>query len=401
MRILHVLDHSIPLHSGYTFRTCSILEHQRALGWETFHVTSAKHGVATDGIDEVDGFRFYRTPELCSLISKIPVLNQCAIVSSLVKRLNEVVDEVHPNIIHAHSPALNGLAAIWVGKHHGIKVVYECRGFWEDAAVDHGTTKEGSLRYRATQALETFVFNNVDAVTTICEGLRGEILARGIPWEKVSIIPNAVNTNKFTYNNDNNMPFNNGINLTGKVILGFIGSFYSYEGLQLLLESMPGILSKRPDICLLLVGGGEQESELIHLTKQLQLENHVIFTGRVAHDKVQEYYNKINILIYPRYSMRLTNLVTPLKPLEAMAQGRLILASDVGGHRELITDGVTGCLFKAGDKHDLVAKILYLLSNPGLCSIIRDEARKFVELERSWPESVSRYQNVYSGILNT
>jgi PEP-CTERM/exosortase A-associated glycosyltransferase len=400
MRILHVLDHSIPLHSGYTFRTCSILEHQRDLGWETIHVTSAKQGVSTYSIEEIEGFRFYRTPPLNSLIATIPVLNQCAIVSSLVKRLNEVIDEVHPNILHAHSPALNGLAAIWVGKRHGIKVIYECRGFWEDASVDHGTTREGSLRYRASQALETFVFKHADAVTTICEGLRGEITARGIPSRKVTIIPNAVNTTKFTSNNDQDLHFRDEMSLTGKVVLGFIGSFYSYEGLQLLLESMPIILLARPDICLLLVGGGEQERELIKLTKQLQLDNKVIFTGRISHNKVQEYYNQIDILVYPRYSMRLTNLVTPLKPLEAMAQGRLILASDVGGHKELIIDGVTGCLFKAGDKYDLASKVLYLLSNPELCSIMRDKARKFVELERNWTTSVARYRNIYSEIVD-
>jgi len=395
MRILHVLDHSIPLQSGYTFRTRYILEYQRALGWQTFHITSAKHNTDTAIVEDIDGFRFYRTPRLNSIIENIPLLNQCAIVTSLAKRLNEVVEEVQPNIIHAHSPALNGLAAIWVGNRHGIKVVYECRGFWEDAAVDHGTTIDGSLRYRASHALETFVFKHVDAVTTICEGLRSDIISRGIPDAKITVIPNAVNITKFKFNNSHDIKFRNDIGITGKRVLGYIGSFYSYEGLQLLLESMPLILLEMPDTCLLLVGGGPNEENLVKLTKNLQLTNNVIFTGRVSHDNIQQYYNQIDIMIYPRYSMRLTNLITPLKPLEAMAQGRLVLASDVGGHKELIIDGQTGFLFKAGDHYDLASKVLYLFDNPVLCSMIRNDARKFVELKRTWPDSVVRYQNVY------
>ncbi|MCX7113183.1 MAG: glycosyltransferase, exosortase A system-associated [Proteobacteria bacterium] len=395
MRILHVLDHSIPLHSGYTFRTRYILEYQRALGWQTFHITSAKHNTNTDSVEEIDGFRFYRTPKLNSIISNIPFVNQCAIVTTLAKRLNEVVEEVRPHIIHAHSPALNGLAALWVGKRHGLKVVYECRGFWEDAAVDHGTTIDGSLRYRASHTLETFVFRNVDAVTTICEGLRSDIISRGIPDAKITVIPNAVNITKFKFNNHHDIKFRKDLGITGKRVLGFIGSFYSYEGLQLLLESMPLILLEMPDTCLLLVGGGPNEENLVKLTEKLQLTNNVIFTGRVSHGNIHEYYNQIDIMIYPRYSMRLTNLVTPLKPLEAMAQGRLVLASDVGGHKELIIDGQTGFLFKAGDHYDLASKVLYLFDNPVLCSMIRNDARKFVELKRTWPDSVVRYQNVY------
>ena len=158
MKILHILDHSIPLHSGYTFRTKAILEQQRKLGWETFHVTSPKQGVATAPIEEVDGFTFYRSEKPKGLLQQCRFLINGLFCSHWSKRLDEIIPEIKPDILHAHSPALNGLAALKVAKKHKIPLVYECRAFWEDAAVDHGTTTEGGLRYRFTKMLETYRF---------------------------------------------------------------------------------------------------------------------------------------------------------------------------------------------------------------------------------------------------
>ncbi len=155
MRVLHVLDHSIPLHSGYTFRTLSILREQRRLGWETFHLTTPKH-VAPGGLEEtVDGFHFFRTPAPSGVMSRIPVMKEFALMGAVTRRLREVAERVKPDLIHAHSPALNAHPAIKVARRLKIPVVYEVRAFWEDAAVDHGTSREWGPRYRATRALET------------------------------------------------------------------------------------------------------------------------------------------------------------------------------------------------------------------------------------------------------
>lgn len=172
IRILHVLDHSIPLHSGYTFRTRSILQAQRARGWQTFHITSPKQGASGAPRETVDGLEFYRTPPASGPLAQLPVLNQVAVINALAARLLEVAQEVKPDVLHAHSPALNAVAALRVGRKLGIPVVYEIRAFWEDAAVDHGTSKEWGLRYRLTRAMETWALQRVDAATTICEGLR-------------------------------------------------------------------------------------------------------------------------------------------------------------------------------------------------------------------------------------
>ncbi len=179
IRALHVLDHSIPLHSGYTFRTAALLREQRALGWETFHLTSPKQGATAGPFEDVDGLRFYRTPPATGALSKLPIGKEIALMKQLETRLEEVVREIRPDIIHAHSPVLNALPAIKIARKLGIPVVYEIRAFWEDAAVDHGTTHQGSLRYRVTRKLETRAIQQVDHVFTICEGLRADIVGRG------------------------------------------------------------------------------------------------------------------------------------------------------------------------------------------------------------------------------
>lgn len=399
MRILHVLDHSIPLHSGYTFRTISILKEQRALGWETFHLTSPKQGSYTVPEETVDGFHFYRSQHGSGLLAKLPVLNQISVINSLAARLLEVAKQVKPDVIHAHSPALNAIAALRVGRKLGVPVVYEIRAFWEDAAVDHGTSTEWGLRYRLTRALETYAIRHVDAVTTICEGLRKDIVQRGIPADKVTVIPNAVNIENFQVGEVADQQLAAELGLDGKLILGFIGSFYAYEGLLVLLQALPLMLAKNPNIRVLLVGGGQQEATLRALAQELNIADKIVFTGRVPHDQVQRYYNLVDVLVYPRLRMRLTELVTPLKPLEAMAQGRLLAASNVGGHHELIEDGKTGTLFEADDAQALADKVLDLLNAPERWPEIRRDARAFVENERNWRVSVARYQQVYPRVL--
>jgi len=399
MKVLHVFDHSIPLHSGYTFRSRSILKQQHALGIETCHVTSPKHGNDEASIDVVDGLTFYRSAPTSGVMSKLPVLNQMANIAPMVKRILEVIEIEKPDVIHAHSPALNGLAALKAGRKSGLPVVYEIRAFWEDAAVDHGTCKEGDLRYRLTRKLETHVVKHADAVTTICEGLKKDLIARGFNQDKFTVIPNAVNVEQFDVIKEKNCQLEQSLNLMGCHVLGFLGSFYAYEGLDLLIEAMPDVLKNNANVRLLLVGGGPQEQNLKHQVSLLGIEDKVIFTGRVPHEEVGQYYSLVDLLVYPRKAMRLTDLVTPLKPLEAMAQGKVVLASDVGGHHELITDQQNGFLFEAGNVEHLSNKISELLANNELRESQVIQGREYVENIRNWPNSVKKYQPLYQQLI--
>jgi PEP-CTERM/exosortase A-associated glycosyltransferase len=396
MKVLHVLDHSIPLHSGYTFRTRSILREQRALGWETFHVTGSKQEGCKVLEETVDGLHFYRTPSSSGLLSRLPILNQKDVVDGLTKRLIEIIPQVKPDVLHAHSPSLNALAALRAARRFRIPVLYEVRAFWEDAAVDHGTATENGVRYKLTRALETYALKRADAVTTICEGLRRDIVARGIPADKVTVIPNAVDIDKFSVGGTADQELKRKLGLAGTRLIGFIGSFYAYEGLDVLLRAVPALAARLPDLRVLLVGGGPQDAQLRELARRLRIEDKVVFTGRVPHDQVQKYYDLLDVLVYPRSSMRLTDLVTPLKPLEAMAQGRVLAASDVGGHLELINDGKTGVLFKSDDPAALADKVGALLEAQQQWPHLRAAGRHYVETERNWPVSVARYQAIYN-----
>ncbi|HAN56190.1 MAG TPA: glycosyltransferase, exosortase A system-associated [Betaproteobacteria bacterium] len=396
MKILHILDHSIPLHSGYTFRTAAILREQRKRGWDTEHLTSPKQVNCTVAEEMVDGLHFYRTPALTGVLARLPLWNMIALMNATERRLREVVEREKPDVLHAHSPVLNAIPAIRVGRALNIPVVYEIRAFWEDAAVDHGTSSEWGPRYRMTRALETWAVQKADAVTTICEGLRRDLVARkDVAAEKITVIPNAVDVEKFSVSGVPDAALKAQLGLTGTRVLGFLGSFYAYEGLNLLLEALPLMLRSTLDVRVLLVGGGPQEDVLKAQASALGIADKVVFSGRVPHDQVQRYYDLVDVLVYPRLSMRLTELVTPLKPLEAMAQGRVLVASDVGGHKELIRDGETGVLFRAGNAEDLADKVLGLLNQPARWPQLAANGRRFVESERTWAASVARYAAVY------
>ena len=399
MKVLHVLDHSVPIYSGYSFRTLSILRHQRVFGWKTIQLTGLKHTASSPPHEEVDGFEFYRTMRSRTFPLRGPLLNEIEMIRSLRRRLGEVVGQVEPDIIHAHSPSLNGLAALRIGRSNRIPLVYEVRALWEDGAVTLGTAREGGWRYRATRALETYVLRRCDAVTTICEGLRREIVQRGVAESRVTVIPNGVDVDRFDVSARRDNGVAKGLDLNGGPILGFIGSFNAYEGLNVLLRAFPLILSGQPRAQIVLVGGGLEEEALKRLARALHVAERVVFAGWVPNDAVDRYYDMFDILVYPRASNRVTELVTPLKPLEAMAQGRLVIASDVGGHRELIRDGETGLLFRAGDHAALAATVLEALAQPERARAIRASARRFVETERTWAASVAKYAGVYEGLL--
>ncbi|MDR2880505.1 MAG: glycosyltransferase, exosortase A system-associated [Azoarcus sp.] len=399
LRILHIFDHSLPLHSGYTFRSANILRHQKQLGWQTFHLTSAKQGPCSADQEEVDGLLFHRTAAADGWVARLPVMRQRAVMKTTESRLYELARALTPDVLHAHSPVLNAWPALSVGRQLGIPVVYEIRAFWEDAAADLGTQVEGGPRYKLTRAMETRAVRAAHQVVTICEGLRSDLVARGFDARKITVVPNAVDVQRFQLRAPPVPELLQRLGLQGARVLGFIGSFYAYEGLDLMVAALPQVRQHMPEVKLLLVGGGPREPALKEQVRQLGLQSHVVFTGRVPHDEVDRYYDLVDLLVYPRHPIRLTELVTPLKPLEAMAQGHLLLASDVGGHRELIEDGVTGLLFKAGDRDELAARISAALTLPEGGATIRSAGRTFVESRRNWLGSVEQYRRCYGAAL--
>ncbi len=399
LRILHVLDHSLPLQSGYAFRTLALLREQRALGWETFQLTSPKHHAAGPAEEEVAGLRFFRTAYRPKALSRVPILNNAVVVSSTAARLGELASRLRPDVIHAHSPCLNGLAALKVGRAYGIPVVYEMRASWEDAAVDHGTARAGGLRYRLSRALESRVLLRADAVTTICQGLAQDIGIRGVARERITVVPNGVDIADFSPIEAPDATLGQRLALGPGPVVGFVGSFYGYEGLDLLIRALPAIAQQHPGVRAVLVGGGPTEAQLRRLTQELGVAGRVHFAGRVPHEDVRRYYSVSDLLVYPRISSRLTELVTPLKPLEAMALGRLFVASDVGGHRELIPAHLRANVFTPGDAHDLARVASEVLSARDSWPALIAAGRRYVSESCTWKQSAARYAPVYEALM--
>jgi len=396
-RILHILDHSLPLHSGYTFRTRAILRAQIAQGWDVRGITGHRHRAPGPEVEAVDELTFHRTPGRSP--SGLPVMRELREIADLTSAIDTLVRTWRPDILHAHSPVLNAIAAQRVARRYGVPLVYEIRAFWEDAAVGNGTGLENDMRYRLIQMLETRAVRRADAVVVICEGLRRDLVKRGIDPGKITISPNGVDMAMFGNAPPADPALRAELELDGAEVIGFIGSFYDYEGLDNLIAAMPMLEARRPMARLLLVGGGPKEDALRAQALASPVASSIHFVGRVPHEEVERYYSLIDILAYPRKSMRLTELVTPLKPLEAMAQGRLVAASSVGGHRELIEDGVTGTLFPPDDPAAIADALAGLLTDRSLWDRQRETARSFVKRDRNWATNVACYQTVYRNLL--
>ncbi len=323
-------------------------------------------------------------------------LKEIANMVRLGRRILHVAKAEGVKLIHAHSPVLNALPAIWAGRKLRLPVVYEIRAFWEDAAVLHGSTTEDSLRYRATRLFETYACRRSHAVVTICEGLKSQLLERRIPRKKIFVLPNGVDTLKFQPS-ANAGTLRASLGLQGKQVIGFIGSLYRYEGLQLLVEALPDLAARFPDLRCLIVGQGfgEEEKELRELAARLGVADRIHFSGRVPHEQVLDYYALIDILVYPRVRSRLLELVTPLKILEALSLQKAVVGSDVGGIREIIEDRENGRLFKADSKTDLVSTLAGLIDDKAEQARLALNGRRYVLERRNWDTLIESHREAY------
>ncbi len=395
-RVLHILDHSLPLHSGYTFRTRAILKSQQAAGLTVRGVTGPRHADAGPEIEEIDGLTFHR---VAGQFAGPPGLSEWREIEAFREGIEGVARQWQPEVLHAHSPALCGMAGLRAAKRLGLPFVYEIRAFWEDAAVGNGTGREGSLKYRLTRALENRVVAGADAVFTICKGLRDDLVARGHDGEKIGLSPNGVDLALFGDPVARDDALAHALGIGAGPVVGFIGSFYDYEGLDDLVAALPALRQRHPHAQLLLVGGGPMDEALRAQAAASPAGDAIVFTGRVPHAEVERYYSLIDVLAYPRKHSRLTDLVTPLKPLEAMAQRRIVAASDVGGHRELITDGQTGLLFPPDDPMGMAASLADFIDRRDSWPTMREAGRAHVAAHHDWARNVQRYQRVYQDLI--
>jgi PEP-CTERM/exosortase A-associated glycosyltransferase len=400
-RVLHVFDHSWPVLSGYSVRSRNLVRAQRCVGFEPVALTGPLHQLdSDDGPDAVvDGSHYLRTQldrgmSRRAIAGRWPFLRESATVRLLRRRIVQLLDEQKFDIVHAHSPALCGLAAVQAAKVKGVPCVYEIRAFWEEGPGAAGAGIWRSLRRGLTRRLEIRVARHSDAVVGIAANILDVLRHRGIPRDKLFHVPNGVDCDRFAPV-ERDFELSRQLRLDGQFVFGFIGSLYGYEGISWLVSAM-GELKQSGVSCKLLVAGeGEDLPMIAAAARQMGVEDMILALGRVPHDDVKRYYSLIDVMVYPRRKSSLTDTVTPLKPLEAMALGKPILGSDVGGMRELIDDEKTGLLFRAGQVDDFCRQARRLISDAALRRTLSAAARRNAVEEKDWKVLVRRYEDVY------
>ncbi|WP_256840474.1 glycosyltransferase [Ornithinimicrobium faecis] len=410
--VLHVVGKSLPLtQTGYTLRTQYTARAQQDLGIPVaVAVQPGGDALPEDGATEAsfvnDGITYHRLAGPPR--AELPLDQWLALY---VASLGELIRECRPSVLHAHSDFLNGAAAVLAGRTHGIPVVYESRGFWEESwlsrVVDTLSTTGGTLgtletlglpdAYSLRQGAEQVVRQHADAIVTLAEVMKAHIQNHnGSDLPSVTITPNAVDTQLFSPAPRNQaLAAELGIG-ADECVVGYISSMVEYEGVDTLIEAMGHLRQNRGSekLRLVLVGDGPILPRLKSLAEPLG--NTVIFVGRVPHEDVQHYYSLIDIFVIPRRPTQVSQLVTPLKPFEAMAMGKAVAMSDVEALREIAQDSDAVRLFRAGDANDLATVLSKLIDDPVTRSALGAAAREWVATERTWARNASICLSLYN-----
>lgn len=389
------MDHSLPRGDGYSIRAKYLLEAQAARGHRVTVLTSPSQG--EDAGDElINGVSYRRTRYTAAEDGIRQRGGKHLVFGHAVQRgLERLLDADPCDLIHAHTPFTVARVALRSARKRQLPFVYEKRNLWEESARARGKLSGRWPFFQLARRLDRRVTVSADAVCTITEALRGHTIRLGAKPERVFVVGNGVDTDAF-------VPRTASAELRAQCaagsnrVLGFIGSFFSFEGLPLLVEACAQLRQRFPDLRLVLVGEGEDHPRLTAMVERLQLQRNVWLVGRVPHTKVTDFYAAIDVLVYPRYPSDLTEMISPLKPLEPMAMARCVVASDVGGLRELIRDGETGLLFKAGAVGALAARLETVLAGKVDTATLGARARDYVVNHRQWREMSRCYDAAYA-----
>ena len=401
-RVLHVLDHSWPVLDGYSQRSRSIIDAQKSFGWYPIVLTGPLHNIDDPTAAEIDldSIRYFRTPRDSgfrglAVHHRWPFLRECAVVNLLEKRILTLLDSHNFDVIHAHSPALCGLAALRASRTRKLPFVYEIRSFWEDGVLQ----SPSSLKYRLARSLETYVVMRADAVVGIARPILQDLAERGAPEARLFHVPNGVDASRFTpRRRDTVLAAQMG--LTDVPTIGFLGTLFPWEGVAWLAHAAAALHARGVHFKMIIVGDGAEAAAIRAAIAEENAHDYVQYLGRVPHEDVGRYYSIMDLLVYPRHSMRITEFVTPLKPLEAMALAKPILGSAVGGIRELIDAGVTGLLFEPGNIDDFCRQAKRMLESESLRTALGNAARAKVCQEKGWTTVTARYAEIYKTAID-
>ncbi|NUO79295.1 glycosyltransferase [candidate division KSB1 bacterium] len=400
MTVLHVLHSSLPLLSGYSIRTQHVLKHQQRY-CTPIGVTSP-YQVATCEVETIEGVTYYHAPRSARTAflerHNVPVAKPHSLQKDFEHALARLIHDVQPDIVHGHSSHSVSWPAYRAAQRLHLPFVYEMRGLWEESAVAKGFYGRGSLRYRYHRHAELALAHRAAKVFVISQTLREELIARGVPESKIVVVPNGVEVHELESTRNTSLREQYG--LEHAVVLGYIGSLNGYESLELFLSAFAQLVQKGKRVKGMIVGDGPEKENLIEHARRLGLREHVIFTGQIAPQEIHDYHALLDVFVLARSHSRVAQLVTPLKPYEAMAAGICLLVSRLPALQEIVQEEVTGLCFRSGEAHDLARQCERLIDDHDLRQRLGGAAREWVLQNRQWRELVKIYLEHYNMILS-
>lgn len=401
--LLYCLHQSVPhATNGYSTRSHGIAVGLKESGWKVNATTrtgfpwDASINVAGKGyhLEEVDGITY----TACAGWS----LTKTPLDRYLAETADHFLREAQTSgaeVIVAASNHVTALPALMAARRLGLPFVYEVRGLWEVTQASTQPEWMDSDRYHLMKSLETLTAREADLVITLTEELAEELVLRGTSRDHIQVVPNAVDANRFKprvadpgllkqLNIKQNVP-----------VIGYAGSAVAYEGLELLLEALAQLKHEAIEFCFVLVGDGKVIDLVKAKAKALNIENECRFTGRIPFDQVPNYLACMDIMPIPRLSSAVTEMVSPLKPLEAMAMAKAVVLSDVSPHKVFAGNNERGRLFTKDSVESLTETLKELIANPSECERLGKAARQWIEKERTWNQVSSHYSSFISALL--
>jgi glycogen synthase len=411
MRVLHVVHSGYPDTTGASIRSRYIAETQATLGIEPLVLTSPFQApvdpVNAAGVEWLRGIPYYRCFEgryndafMAPRKSLARRARKLRALIPLTRLVRDLAREKSVDVIHGHGLFYCGLAAALAGRSLGIPSIYEVRSLIEDGLVQEGGASERGVLYRAYRWLDALAIRLSTHVVTISEGLQRDLVGRGVRPERITIVGNGVDVEQQTPRGVPDASLREELGVPPDAfLLGYIGTLFGYESIDLAIKAISDLVPRYPNLYLLIVGDGNARNALEDYATELNLGERVRFVRRVPHDEIGRYYSVVDLFLLPRRPTRLTDLVTPLKPLEIMARAKPLLASDCGGHRELIRDGENGFLFESGTTGGLAAGIERLRAIQSELPAFGNQARAWVAKNRSWRQAVAPTVSLYQRLI--
>ncbi|MEU8041559.1 glycosyltransferase [Streptosporangium sp. NPDC049078] len=398
-RVLHCVTNALPYtQAGYTVRTHRIVTSQKAAGLDPHVVTSwgwpmmQGHADATP-YEEIDGIPYHRLIPS----GEVPFESQGRMIRG-AGEVTELVRTLRPQVLHAATDHRNGSVALAVRERTGTPMVYEVRGFLEETWASRDPKRIGSQRHVLQRDREAFIMRSADAVVTLAETMATEIVERGVPREKIYLAPNAVDDSLLSAEYDG-AAFRAAYGIEpGEIVMGSVSSIVAYEGFATMINAAALLRDEGAPVKVLLVGDGVERAALLEQVEELGLGDIAILPGRVGPDEALQAQAAIDIFVCPREDLRVCRLVTPLKPVEAMALGKPVVLSDLPALSELVGSEGAGLLVPPGDPEALAKAIAGLRDDPERRAGMGEAGRAEVAAKRTWSRIAETYRDIYRSI---